>query len=76
MRNICAQGKTTEKKNDKAPIWNEELVFYDAYPPLWQRMRVQLWDSDRVSSSLIATHVLDLSTISSPGEMQKDSVVQ
>jgi hypothetical protein len=73
MRN-CAQGKTTVKKN-KSPIWNEELVFYDSYPPLWQRMRVQLRNSLTVGSSLIAAHVLDLSTISSPGEMPRDSIV-
>jgi hypothetical protein len=63
-------------KNNRGPIWNEELVFNDSYPPLWQRVRVQLRDSELLGSSLIATHVLDLSTISTQGEMHCCTVVK
>jgi hypothetical protein len=63
-------------KDTRSPVWNEELIFYDYYPPLWQGMRVELRDSDLLHSNLIATHLLDLSTISSPGKMQRNSIVR
>jgi hypothetical protein len=54
------------KKDNNAPIWNEELVFIDSYPPLWQRIRVQLLDSGLMGTTVVGTHLIDLPTISSP----------
>lgn len=34
------QGKTTVKKNSYNPIWNEELIFTEMFPPLCQRIKV------------------------------------
>lgn len=34
------QGKTSVKKNSYNPIWNEELVFTEMFPPLCQRIKV------------------------------------
>ncbi|KDR12334.1 otoferlin-like [Zootermopsis nevadensis] len=59
------KGKTTEKKHTNAPTWNEELAFYDSYPPLWQRIRVQVREHELLGASVIATHLLDLPAISS-----------
>lgn len=33
-------GKTTVKKNAYAPVWNEQLVFTEMFPPLCQRIKV------------------------------------
>lgn len=34
------QGKTSVKKNSYNPIWNEELIFTEMFPPLCQRIKV------------------------------------
>lgn len=36
-------GKTSVKKNSYAPIWNEQLVFTEMFPPLCQRLKVSLF---------------------------------
>lgn len=38
------QGKTTVKKNSYNPIWNEELIFTEMFPPLCQRIKVRFHD--------------------------------
>lgn len=35
-----SQGKTTVKKNAYNPVWNEELIFTEMFPPLCQRIKV------------------------------------
>ncbi|XP_031628335.1 otoferlin isoform X2 [Contarinia nasturtii] len=61
-------GKTTVKKNSYNPIWNEELIFTEMFPPLCQRIKVQLRDADPVKPSIIGTHYIDLKQISNDGE--------
>ncbi|XP_055370842.1 otoferlin-like [Condylostylus longicornis] len=61
-------GKTTVKKNAYTPIWNEQLVFTEMFPPLCQRIKVQLRDADPVKPSIIGTHYIDLKQISNDGE--------
>lgn len=34
------QGKTTVKRNSYNPVWNEQLVFTEMFPPLCQRIKV------------------------------------
>lgn len=35
-----SQGKTSVKKNSYNPVWNEQLVFTEMFPPLCQRIKV------------------------------------
>ncbi|KAK4877630.1 hypothetical protein RN001_010136 [Aquatica leii] len=61
-------GKTSVKKNSYAPVWNEQLVFTEMFPPLCQRIKIQLKDNDPVNPKVIGTHFIDLKTISNDGE--------
>ncbi|XP_069701783.1 otoferlin-like [Periplaneta americana] len=61
-------GKTSVKKNSYAPVWNEQLVFTEMFPPLCQRIKIQLRDNDPVNNTVIGTHFIDLKTISNDGE--------
>ena len=56
------------RRNSSAPSWNEQLVFTEMFPPLCQRIKVQLRHSDSVNDTVIATHFLDLRTISHDGD--------
>lgn len=62
------QGKTSVKKNSYAPVWNEQLVFTEMFPPLCQRIKLQLRDNDPVNNTIIGTHFIDLKNISNDGE--------
>ncbi|KAK7100137.1 hypothetical protein V1264_023132 [Littorina saxatilis] len=62
------QGKTTVKKGAYEPIWNEQIVFTEMFPPLCRRIKIQLRDSDTVNDDVIGTHFVDLSQISNEGE--------
>ncbi|CAG9763070.1 unnamed protein product [Ceutorhynchus assimilis] len=61
-------GKTSVKKHNYAPVWNEQLVFTEMFPPLCQRIKIQLRDNDPVKPTVIGTHFVDLKTISNDGE--------
>nr|CAI5859408.1 unnamed protein product [Callosobruchus analis] len=61
-------GKTSVKKHSYAPVWNEQLVFSEMFPPLCQRIKIQLRDDDPVKPTVIGTHFVDLKTISNDGE--------
>lgn len=69
------QGKTSVKRHSYCPVWNEQLVFTEMFPPLCQRIKVQLRDAgDAVrggSGSVIGTHHLDLKHMSNDGEKGK-----
>lgn len=62
------QGKTSVKKNSYAPVWNEQLVFTEMFPPLCQRIKLQLRDNNPVNNTVIGTHFIDLKNISNDGE--------
>lgn len=49
-------------------MWNEQIVFTEMFPPLCQRIKIQLRESDAVGDAVIGTHFLDLSTISNDGD--------
>ena len=68
---LCFQGKTTVKKGCYQPIWNEQIVITEMFPPLCRRIRVQLRDSDSVNDDVIGTHFIDLTKISNDGEKGK-----
>ncbi|XP_045490218.1 otoferlin-like [Pieris rapae] len=61
-------GKTSVQKNCSAPVWNEQIVFTEMFPPLCQRVKIQLRDNVAIHPSIIATHFIDLNTISHDGE--------
>ena len=56
------------KKNSYSPVWNEQIVFTEMFPPLCQRIKIQLRESDAVGDTVIGTHFLDLSSISNDGD--------
>ena len=59
MINVCVlflsleilQGRTSVKRNSYKPIWNEQIVFTEMFPPLCQRIKIQLKESDTVGSN-------------------------
>ena len=42
------QGRTSVKRNSYNPMWNEQIVFTEMFPPLCQRIKIQLKESDTV----------------------------
>lgn len=62
------QGKTSVKKHCYSPVWNEQILFYEMFPPLCQRIKIQLRDNDPVNNNVIGTHFIDLKEISNDGE--------
>ncbi|XP_076834724.1 otoferlin b isoform X1 [Brachyhypopomus gauderio] len=62
------KGKTSVQKSSYEPIWNEQVVFTEQFPPLCRRMKVQLRDSDKVNDVALGTHFIDLQKISNDGD--------
>uniref|UniRef100_A0A8C4HSP4 Otoferlin n=1 Tax=Dicentrarchus labrax TaxID=13489 RepID=A0A8C4HSP4_DICLA len=62
------KGKSSVQKSCYEPIWNEQLVFTEMFPPLCRRMKIQIRDSDKVNDVAIGTHFLDLRNISNDGD--------
>ncbi|VVC45932.1 Hypothetical protein CINCED_3A016890 [Cinara cedri] len=60
-------GKTSVRKHSYSPVWNEQIIFSEMFPPLCQRIKIQLRDNDPVNT-IIGTHFIDLKTISNDGE--------
>ena len=65
------QGRTAVKKNSYNPVWNEQIVFTEMFPPLCQRIKIQLRESATVGDAVVGTHYLDLSSISNDGDKGK-----
>uniref|UniRef100_A0A3B5L567 Otoferlin n=1 Tax=Xiphophorus couchianus TaxID=32473 RepID=A0A3B5L567_9TELE len=62
------QGKTSVQKSSYEPIWNEQVIFTELFPPLCKRIKVQIRDSDKVNDVAIGTHFVDLRKISNDGD--------
>ncbi|PWA29795.1 hypothetical protein CCH79_00007974 [Gambusia affinis] len=62
------KGKTSVQKSCYEPIWNEQIVFTEMFPPLCKRMKIQIRDSDKVNDVAMGTHFLDLKKISNDGD--------
>ncbi|KAM7406952.1 hypothetical protein PAMA_002925 [Pampus argenteus] len=57
-------GRTSTQKSTADPEWNEQIVFTEMFPPLCQRLKIQVWDEGSMSDVAIATHYFDLRRIS------------
>ncbi|KAM9850875.1 fer-1-like protein 6 isoform 2-T2 [Aulostomus maculatus] len=57
-------GRTSTQKSTADPVWNEQIVFTEMFPPLCQRMKIQVWDEGSMSDVAIGTHYFDLRRIS------------
>ncbi|KFV55604.1 Otoferlin, partial [Tyto alba] len=49
------------------PLWNEQIIFTEMFPPLCKRIKIQIRDSDKVNDVAIGTHFIDLRKISNEG---------
>ncbi|XP_077583825.1 fer-1-like protein 6 isoform X5 [Stigmatopora nigra] len=57
-------GRTSTQKSNADPVWNEQIVFTEMFPPLCQRIKIQIWDEGSMSDVAIGTHYFDLRRIS------------
>ncbi|CAM9619621.1 unnamed protein product [Lampetra fluviatilis] len=62
------KGKTSVQRNSYEPVWNEQVVFTELFPPLCRRMKLQIRDSDKVNDTAIGTHFIDLKKICNDGD--------
>ncbi|KAM9362008.1 fer-1-like protein 4 [Symphorus nematophorus] len=60
------QGETSVASATSCPVWNEEISFIEQFPPLAQRIRIQILDDAKMGDIALATHFLDLQQISDP----------
>ncbi len=63
---VFLQGETSVASATSSPVWNEEISFIEQFPPLAQRIRVQILDDAKMGDIALATHFLDLQQISDP----------
>ncbi|RWS04688.1 otoferlin-like isoform X2, partial [Dinothrombium tinctorium] len=59
--------KTKVCKENRNPVWNEQIIFYELFPPLFQKIKIEIRDSQTGNDGVIATHYLSLSSISNDG---------
>ncbi|XP_067458695.1 fer-1-like protein 6 [Thunnus thynnus] len=57
-------GRTSTQKSTADPVWNEQIIFTEMFPPLCQRMKIQVWDEGSMNDVAIGTHYFDLRRIS------------
>ncbi|XP_030642529.1 fer-1-like protein 6 [Chanos chanos] len=57
-------GRTSTQKSTADPVWNEQIVFKEMFPPLCQRLKIQVLDEGSMNDVAIGTHYIDLRKIS------------
>ncbi|XP_072418854.1 otoferlin isoform X3 [Chiloscyllium punctatum] len=62
------KGKTSVQKSTYEPVWNEQIIFTEMFPPLCTRIKIQIRDCDKVNEVAIGTHFVDLRKISNDGD--------
>ncbi|KAM6373678.1 fer-1-like protein 6 [Alca torda] len=64
-------GRTTVQKNCADPVWHEQIIFKEMFPPLCRRVKIQVWDEGSVNDVALATHFIDLKKISNEQDGDK-----
>ncbi|XP_066479336.1 fer-1-like protein 6 isoform X2 [Tiliqua scincoides] len=64
-------GRTTVQKNSADPVWHEQVVFKEMFPPLCRRVKIQVWDEGSMNDVALATHFIDLKKISNEQDGDK-----
>uniref|UniRef100_A0A8D1CRE2 C2 domain-containing protein n=1 Tax=Sus scrofa TaxID=9823 RepID=A0A8D1CRE2_PIG len=64
-------GRTTVQKNCADPVWHEQVVFKEMFPPLCRRVKIQVWDEGSMNDVTMATHFIDLKKISNEQDGDK-----
>ncbi|CAJ0922866.1 unnamed protein product [Ranitomeya imitator] len=65
-------GRTTAQKNTAEPVWHEQIIFKEMFPPLCRRVKIQVWDEGSMNDVALATHFIDLKKISDEQDGDKD----
>ncbi|KAJ8352748.1 hypothetical protein SKAU_G00242240 [Synaphobranchus kaupii] len=64
-------GRTSTQKGNADPVWNEQIVFKEMFPPLCQRVKIQVWDEGSMNDVVIGTHFIDLRKIANEQDGDK-----
>ncbi|XP_078796311.1 fer-1-like protein 6 isoform X2 [Oryzias latipes] len=64
-------GRTSTQRSTADPVWNEQIFFIEMFPPLCQRLKIQVWDEGSMSDVAIGTHYFDLRRISNEQDGDK-----
>lgn len=71
MDKLSFQGRTTVQKNCADPVWHEQIIFKEMFPPLCRRVKIQVWDEGSMNDVALATHFIDLKKISNEQDGDK-----
>uniref|UniRef100_W5LBR1 Fer-1 like family member 6 n=1 Tax=Astyanax mexicanus TaxID=7994 RepID=W5LBR1_ASTMX len=64
-------GRTSTQKSTADPVWNEQVVFKEMFPPLCRRLKIQVLDEGSMNDVAIGTHYIDLCRISNDQDGDK-----
>ncbi|XP_015214984.2 fer-1-like protein 6 isoform X2 [Lepisosteus oculatus] len=64
-------GRTSTQKSSADPVWNEQIVFKEMFPPLCRRLKIQVWDEGSMNDVAVGTHYIDLKKISNEQDGDK-----
>ncbi|XP_072323171.1 fer-1-like protein 6 [Scyliorhinus torazame] len=65
------KGRTSVQKSCAEPVWSEQIIFKEMFPPLCRRVKIQVWDEGNVNDVAIGTHYIDLKKISNDHDGDK-----
>ncbi|XP_078071639.1 fer-1-like protein 6 [Mustelus asterias] len=65
------RGRTSVQKSCAEPVWSEQIIFKEMFPPLCRRVKIQVWDEGNVNDVAIGTHYIDLKKISNEQDGDK-----
>uniref|UniRef100_A0ABM5GCL9 Fer-1-like protein 6 n=1 Tax=Pogona vitticeps TaxID=103695 RepID=A0ABM5GCL9_9SAUR len=64
-------GRTTVQKNCADPVWHEQVIFKEMFPPLCRRVKIQVWDEGSMNDVALGTHFIDMKKISNEQDGDK-----
>uniref|UniRef100_A0A0K8RV32 Fer-1-like protein 6-like n=1 Tax=Crotalus horridus TaxID=35024 RepID=A0A0K8RV32_CROHD len=65
------RGRTTVQKTCADPVWHEQIIFKEMFPPLCRRVKIQVWDEGSMNDVALATHFIDMKKISNEQDGDK-----